>query len=296
MKNIITLVSMCGLLHPTNAQVLGDTLIMDLDAGATLVLDSVYPAGCWQVGVPNKTLFTTALSLPNALVTDTVQPYPSNTTCYAEFTLLADELTGDFGRWFEFDQWIDLAPGSRAYIEARDTWSSDWFRLNDGSYWSGSVLFGLEGYEFMSSTGGWEHVVFDSPCIGVMNGGQDRWYDPLMRVRFVLEGGDNSSGHDGWMIDDLRVTATMCSGGTNEHMLQRLQFSPNPADEQVLVDLGTASGGTPVQVYRVDGTLVATTPSSGGRLVLDTRELPAGPYLLRTTEQGTGSALLIVTH
>ena len=36
------------------------------------------------------------------------------------------------------DQWLDLAPGSHAWIEARDTWSTDWLRLTDGWYWSGN--------------------------------------------------------------------------------------------------------------------------------------------------------------
>ncbi len=287
----LILIAAASLAH---AQVPGETLVMDFETGATLVLDSVYPAGCWQVGAPNKSVFTSALSLPNALVTDTVQPYPSNTTCYAEFTLLADELSWYWGRWLEFDQWIDLAPGSRAYIEARDTWAADWSRLNDGWYNSGSVQWGLEGNEFLPSTGGWEHVIFDSPCIGVLDGGNDRWYDPLMRIRFVLEAGDNSSAHDGWMIDDFRATATPCSGGFAEHAGARLGVTPNPATDRALVDLGDAKGLSIVQVFRTDGKLVTSTSVNGGRVVLDVSDLSAGPYLIRSSGSATGRATLIV--
>ena len=278
----------------TQAQVPGDTLVMDFETGATLVLDSVYPAGCWQVGAPNKTLFTSALSLPNALVTDTLLPYPSNTTCYAEFTLIADELDWNWGRWLEFDQWIDLAPGSRAYIEARDTWSVDWSRLNDGWYNSGSVQWGPEGNEFLPTTNGWEHVIFDSPCIGVLDGGNDRWYDPLMRIRFVLEAGDNSSGHDGWMIDDFRATATPCGGGFAEHDGARLGLTPNPATDRVFIDLNERIGVSIIQVFRSDGELIRSITATGGRALLDTDDLPAGPYFIRASGSATGGATLIV--
>ncbi len=296
MRTITTLLLLTTASHAI-AQVLGDTIVMNFESGATLQLDSVYPAGCWQMGAPDKALFTAALSLPNALVTDTVQPYPSNTTCYAEFTLLADEMSGDFGRWIEFDQWLDLAPGSRAYIEARDSWSTDWSRLMDGWYNSGSVLEGPDGPEFESSTGGWEHVIFDSPCIGVLaDAGPDRWYDPLMRLRFVLEAGDNSSGHDGWMIDDFRATATPCLGGIGEAVSRPMALSPNPADEHVLIDLQEDRSRCELRIHRGDGSLVLVIVAAGRLARIDVSQLPSGPYLLRSNADDAGQALLIVQH
>lgn len=285
---------MCALIHPGSAQVVGEFLEMNFESGATLVLDSVYPAGCWQVGRPAKTLFTTALSLPNALVTDTLLPYPSFTTCYAEFTLLADESSNDYGRWFEFDHWLDLAPGSRAYIEARDTWSSDWSRLNDGWYAEGSVINGPQGYEFAGSTGAWEHVAFDSPCGGVMQATADRWYDPLMRLRFVLEAGDNGSGRDGWMIDDFRATATICAGGLTEHRVSGLKIYPNPANDRVLIQFHGNPGPSTVQVIRSDGAIVAVTTVQGDRIGLSVDELPSGPYLIRSIGSMPKQAMLLI--
>ena len=53
MRTITTL-----LLHTTAshaiAQVLGDTIVMNFESGATLQLDSVYPAGCWQLGAHHE--------------------------------------------------------------------------------------------------------------------------------------------------------------------------------------------------------------------------------------------------
>ncbi|MBK8499955.1 MAG: T9SS type A sorting domain-containing protein [Flavobacteriales bacterium] len=283
----------------SEAQVPGDTLVMDFDEGATLVLDSVYPAGCWQVGAPAKPVFTTALSLPRALVTDTILPYPENSTCYAEFTLLADELDWNWGRWFEFDQWLDLAPGTRAWIEARDTWSMDWTRLVDGWYLSGNVVYLLEGPEFAGSTNGWEHVIFDSPCIGVMNGPDDRWYDPLMRLRFVFTSTSNVGGHDGWMIDNFRATATPCSGGISEEGINRLKVDPVPANDVVRLSFGsTIEGDAIIDLITTDGRVVLAQRIQGASLAtLDVSAIENGCYVCRVSNKDmSSSARLLVAH
>ena len=40
----------------------------------------------WQVGAPQKTIFTNAYSNPNVIVTDTINPYPINDT--SSFTIV----------------------------------------------------------------------------------------------------------------------------------------------------------------------------------------------------------------
>jgi hypothetical protein len=39
-----------------------------------------YKRNNWQIGKPNKAKFTSALSIPNAIVTDTTNPYTANDT------------------------------------------------------------------------------------------------------------------------------------------------------------------------------------------------------------------------
>lgn len=293
----VTIALICALLLSRGySQSLGDTLVMDFDDAATLVLDSVYPPGCWQVGAPDKMLFTSALSLPRALVTDTVLHPPANTTCYAEFTLLANEEEWSNGRWFEFDHWLDLAPGSHAWMEARDSWMVDWARLTDGWFLQGTVNYTNEGPEFAPSTGGWEHVVFDSPCIGVMDGGNDRWYDPLMRIRFVLVTGDDTQGHDGWMIDDFRATATLCSGGIDEGNRPLLRMEPNPASDRATVHVEQVDASAAIVVFRADGTTVGRYRVQGRNTSIDVSTLPSGPYLVRVDGSLERPAVLMVAN
>ena len=45
------------------------------------IIDTVnYPNNVWQIGKPQKTVFDSAYSYPNAIVTDTLNPYPVNDT------------------------------------------------------------------------------------------------------------------------------------------------------------------------------------------------------------------------
>lgn len=284
------------------AQLPGDTLVMDFDEGATLVLDSVYPAGCWQVGVPAKNLFTSALSLPRALVTDTVEPYPENTTCYAEFTLITDESLGYYGRWIEFDHWLDIEPTTHAWIELESTWSGEWYRFGlsgDDGWLSGNALWTPQGYEFDPSAAGWQHVIIDSPCIGVMDGGNDRWYEPVMRLRFVFVASENPQGRDGWMIDDLRATATICAGGVGEDALGSMTLTPVPATDLVRITLGSPTiGAVTIEVLSSDGRVVmATRAQSVCTATLDVSGLDSGYYLCRITGDSLlRAARFVVQH
>ena len=47
------------------------------------------PNNSWQVGAPQKSLFTSALTPPNVIVTDTINPYLINDTSIFSLTFLA---------------------------------------------------------------------------------------------------------------------------------------------------------------------------------------------------------------
>jgi len=47
----------------------------------SVFIDSVnFRHNVWQIGKPQKSIFKSAYSIPNAIVTDTINPYPINDT------------------------------------------------------------------------------------------------------------------------------------------------------------------------------------------------------------------------
>jgi hypothetical protein len=305
MRTTTTLLSI-ALFTSLQAQAPGDSLHMFFDdASDDLQLDSVYPAGCWQVGVPSKTIFSSAYSPGRALVTDTVAPYPENTTCYAEFTLIAsnDQYSG---RSILFRQRRDMDLSTIASIEVRTPWTSEWYRFGTG--WEdwlyvdgiGQVNDGT-GYAFTGTSTGWEEIWMESPCIGVFwNEGQRgmKWYDPVMHVRFVFEGQSNPNAHEGWMIDNVRAGVSLCTGSVDEPIDPVLVLSPNPADQYV--EIGLRGGGElkEIEIIAADGRIVhaGRLPSSPVD-VLDVSGLMSGPYMLRaSTSNGELRGKMLVRH
>lgn len=289
MRTTITLL-ITMLVSCASAQAPGDSLHMFFDdASDSLVLDSIYPAGCWQVGTPSKPVFTSAYSPGKALVTDTLLAHPANTTCYAEFKLISTDMNY-LGRSILYKQWLDMDTASKASVEIYDPWLLAWRRFAaspGGDEWLNqdtSSTWSPDGPYWTGVSGGWEDVWLESPCIGVFwNEGERRpkWYEAEMRLRFVFEAGSNPNARDGWMIDNVRAGVSLCTGSVTEQAATAPQLYPVPAGSSLEVVL---PGGTMqrIQVLSPRGEIVQeqAMPATD-RATIDTSRLSDGTYSLR---------------
>ncbi len=276
------------------------------DTSDNLQLDTVYPAGCWQVGVPTKPVFTSAYSVGRALVTDTVSPYPDSTTCYAEFTLLATD-PQYLGRSILFKQRRDMDSSATGSIEVQHAMDTSWHRYGtnwDEWLWVNDIWQSSDGTGFTltGTSSGWEDVWLESPCIGVFwNEGQrsHRWYDPVMRVRLVFQSLSNLTGRDGWMIDNLRAGVSYCTGSIEERKGLLSSVFPNPARSSIKLDLGLPTGDPyTLELLRADGSLLHREHRRNiGTQTIDVSHMATGPYLLRVITNGQqASERIIIQH
>jgi hypothetical protein len=273
-----------------NAQTPGDTLRMYFDdASDSLHLDSIYPAGCWQVGTPSKPVFTSAFSPGKALVTDTLLPYPENTTCYAEYTLIATN-PSYLGRHILWVQQRDMDSSTTAgWLEFYDPWMLQWHRFSTGLagdewYQQGIPLWTDSGYVFTGTSSGWETVEAYSPCMFVFWQPGTRTYEQYLHVRFAFQAGGNPDDRDGWMIDNVRAVVEVCFGGIEEEPSGELQVSPNPASEQVTISTTSMIGGPlHVELVGTDGRISLSRALDDDRVV-DVRSQPEGLYLIRLND------------
>jgi hypothetical protein len=304
MRTTVTLLFI-ALFTSLQAQAPGDSLHLFFDdASDDLVLDSIYPAGCWQVGTPSKTVFTSAYSPGRALVTDTVAPYPENTACYAEFSLVATNFEY-LGRSLLFQQRRDMDSTTVASIEVMSEWDTEWHRFGMGwDEWLTIDNFGQpndgNGYTFTGSSNGWEEVWLESPCIGVLVPGEQRglkWYSQVMRVRLVFESQGNANGHDGWMIDNVRAGVSLCTGSVEETPGPELMLIPNPADRYA--EIRTTGGALQnLEIIAADGRLVHAGQLPASPVdVLDLGAVENGLYMLRAHVDGKFlTTPLVVRH
>lgn len=273
------------------AQAPGDSLHMFFDdASDNLQLDSVYPEGCWQVGMPSKQEFTSAYSPGRALVTDTLLPYPDSTTCYAEFTLISTDLNF-LGRSVLFQQRLDMSQTDTAWVEVYIPWASQWVRYgtnwDEGAFVDGMGMYSDgSGYAWSDTSSAWQEVWLESPCMGVFAGHEEtdaRWYEPEMRLRFVFRSQANVDGRDGWMIDNIRAGVSICGGGVEENTAESLSVFPVPASDRITLNWGSTpmpSGNFDVLDGR--GAVVRQgTMLSSANQQLDIHDLVPGVYTVR---------------
>ncbi|MBL7940677.1 MAG: T9SS type A sorting domain-containing protein [Flavobacteriales bacterium] len=262
--------------------------------------------GCWQIGPPQKPVFNAALTAPNALVTDTLQPYPVGGTSYAEFSVPVYSF-GD-GVEITFSQRINVDPGEAygwvEYFDAAftndrvktDPWQGWYTGYID---WTGDGLDTDSALVFTGTNNGWGGATLTWQCLAVLQGPQNR--DDLpdsMRFRFAFQSRANTNGADGWMIDDLLVTNKGCSGSVAEFPHANLSVSPSPTTDRVVLELTNVPPGfVKLELFRADGALVVQETMRNLRHVMDLAALPDGIYLLRVTNaSGALAERLVVQH
>ena len=162
----------------------------------------------WEIGIPNKNKFDSALSLPNAICTDLNNPYPINDTSlfiisnianggfeYCHTVILAGkykvdtDTLNDFGK-IEFSPnngqtWIDLLTDT---IYAQK-YCYEWW--SEKPNFTGLSLEWREFYVWLAGFG----IEFD---IGDYNN-----YDTV-QYRFSFISDSLQTNKDGWILDDLR--------------------------------------------------------------------------------------------
>ena len=283
---------------------------MTFDTGSDITIDSIYGAPGWQTGAPVKTVFDSAFSAPNALVTDTLLPYLAGGTSYAEFHIPVN-FYGELVM-LEFIHRMDVDSGEAyGWLEYFDAFiSQDWKIVKRYDVLPGGDIMYPAGDLGFGGTGGWEtdsglvfshhSPLWDTAQIGFMCYGvfqpneQYRGGGPdSMRFRFAFLGNTNTSGRDGWLVDNVYLSSWGCPGAIHESWVGSLEIFPNPSDhELVITGDGLDGQRVELQVIRGDGAFIPSKLRRGkGRIELDVSALPQGLYLLKLS-----SGDQLVTH
>lgn len=305
MRATILLVLAAAATH-THGQFMGDTLVTHFEGdGATLALDSVYPDELWQVGAPNKVVFTNAWSEPNVLVTDTLAAYPANAASFAEFTITFDEP----GLGLSFRSWVDTeGPGTYGRLETHNPATQEWEPISiygpvrtEYDYLYVTQYTGPDNMEghFFGTGGGWEPVRMDAYCLGVFRpteqhrGGGGGFF--VARLRFAFYSSDALAAHDGWMIDDLKATPLGCQGDVETRDLPLLQLEQDVTGAQMTVRAhAELVKDATVSLLTSDGRLIRSERLQAATHVVDVAQLAAGTYLC-TVQSAGGAATMPFT-
>ncbi|HTM66936.1 MAG TPA: T9SS type A sorting domain-containing protein [Flavipsychrobacter sp.] len=250
-----------------------------------IVRDTLSNPDCiWQVGKPTKTVFTSAHSAPNAIVTDTSSSVPASDTSIFYLLHVREQLLPS--HIFSLHFWYQMDGDSTDFgmIEISPDTGHTWVNVltEDTTYqmyWispkptlTGSTV-GWQPFDLYM--GGWASNAGGGPFPVLMTADTI-----LFRFTYVTDSG--SLPHDGWIIDDFHLEDWFESihEVRNDNLIT---VSPNPASDVLKIHRLKVGDRQQIQIVNYTGEIIYNNPNFVGEIV-DISQLPNGVYLLKYSD------------
>lgn len=247
------------------------------------------PANIWQIGAPQKTVFTSASSLPNAIVTDTLNYYPINDTSSFIIRHIADLgfvmntgvlLAGKYN--VHSDTLIDF--GS---IEFSPDNGSTWIDLNTTTVYASNIMWTSPEPILSGNSTGWKSFSVVHQGLGVIFGIS---IGDTVMWRFTFRSDGIQTNKDGLMFDSIYVWDVPPIGVNDMNSDNSIGVDPNPTNGGIIAVAVTSSGvEKQIEVYNLLGEKLFTMPVEANQkeVKLDLSTFSKGMYLIKVeTENG----------
>jgi hypothetical protein len=280
----------------------------DNDPNDSALVIGLEPGNVWQIGVPQKIIFTESYSPPQAIVTDTIDPYPINN--YSTFEISFNNTIYQ-PIWILFEFWhkyhTDLNKDG-CFIEVSfdngNTWSNiisdtlinNWGNPQFQNFYQieDTILGGIPA--FSGSLENWTkcQIQWGWTVPELFENG----ISPI--IRFVFQSDSNQTDKDGWVIDDILIHAGDYEG--IEEIFVNDFYSevfPNPVHSQSKISFqNNLNLITNINIYNSIGKLIKHEITSSNIFIIIGSEYPEGIYyykLLQDNGKGTSTGKFIIT-
>ena len=255
--------------------------------------DTISNPNCiWQVGHPNKIVFDSAHSIPNAIVTDTLNPVPPNDTSIFYLRHLKAQIPWHvlaLHFWYQ----MNCNSTDRGIIEVSpDSAHHVWINLltQDTTYnfhwWTAKPT--LTG-----STIGWKSFDLELMDAYYTIGSYHLADTILFRFTYITD--STNTPRDGWMIDDFRIEDWM-EGIPEIQNGNLISVYPNPTADHLTIQRTKSSDKQTVQILNYTGQILYENQNFVGETI-DTRQLDNGVYLLKYSDTKSFSVKkFIINH
>ncbi len=185
----------------------------------------------WQIGAPQKTIFSSAATAPNAMVTDTINFYPVNNI--SRFKTRVENPIFNWGILaIQWKQKLDLDHGNDGGLvefttDNGLTWENAFNNplvYNFYGFYPGNVATLPSGeFAFTGTDTSWSDIWL---CFSLSWISQ---FPDTLTFRFTLKSDSIESNQEGWMIDNLlaHITAIHTVGENDQESY--LNIYPNPS-------------------------------------------------------------------
>lgn len=304
----------CSVLPPDfwcNSFTFLDTLDLTQDS-ALIDIDTLGGCNTWVLGHSYKTVFDSSAS-PLGLVTDTISPYGINVNCGFILKVPSDFFWGTtivlFEHKYDTDSLLD-----GGYLEFSCDYGQNWRKINSTEWQQDQPPLMIKYFNyaglpnsfydntmpalhdtipaFTGTNGEWQwsgiQLLWYLPvmkpdenrwqdCFNIMGGGNDTLY-----VRFNFESDGINTGKAGWMIRNIVYGTSDLGGSIAEFSSQSLKIFPNPASQNISIELPPNSGKLiQIRIMDIAGRETSTlTPQIQERGTIDVSYLVPGIYFV----------------
>jgi hypothetical protein len=262
------------------------------DGADTSILNSVFididpdTNNVWQIGPPQKTIFNAASSVPNVIVTDTINPIPLNNTSRFSFTLD----NGNFSQGVLAIQWkqkLDMDPGREGGIIE--------YSLDSGQTWlnvfNNPFVYSFYGYNQANTD------TIDATNEFAFSGRDTTWRDiwlcffynvqmqqDTISLRYTLKTDSINDVREGWMIDNLSAHITILHTAKGGQQVDNILAFPNATTGIVNIEttqLANTQFIEEVYLFSTNGQLIKTYAVNSANATLNLSDQPRGTYYLK---------------
>lgn len=235
-------------------------------------IDTSNSDNVWQVGRPDKHLFTSAFSLPNDIITDSINPYPinNNSTFYLQVTpFFYPDYTIEFVYKIDADSINDYGRIEVSFDNGQNY-------LNFLSVATFQITDSLGNIIFNNQTG----------SSNIFTGKSNGWYYftsniyfpeiPPPKLRFIFHSDSIQNNRDGWMIDNISWIINY--QGVN-YLSNNCRIYPNPTKEILTIDGSIKI--SEISILNQIGEILFNKTTDKTPYSIDLRTLDQGVYFLK---------------
>jgi len=254
-----------------------DVIIIDKDSNSI-----------WQIGKPNKSIFTNANTVPNVIVTDTINPYPINDTSSFQFGLSTDFFNFSGVLAIQWMQKLDIKDGEDiGVVEYSIDTGSTWVNTYNNPY-----IYNYYGYNGNLNI---DTINNEVGFTGVDSNWRDVWLcfegnyfstitDTLI-VRYTFKSDSIFDNRDGWMIDNLYIHPTWFHTVSELEQDEYALLFPNPSQKGIInIQIQKSKDYQVIEsilVFDNRGVLVKSYGLSPTKFQIDLSDLKSGNYIIK---------------
>lgn len=206
----------------------------------SLEIDTSNTDNIWQIGSPQKVVLNQAESVPNVLITDTINTYPINNTSSFVVRYYNWNCPQIYGSYYcDTDSLNDYG-----MIELSNDFGQTWINLTDSIH-NNPILTNLT---LTGNSNGWQS--FNISFSDYVNNNQE---DSLL-VKFTFISDSIDTQHDGLMFDNLAFC--IAANTQNLYQLNNLKVFPNPTSDLLNFQFEEPIDNAEIRIYSSIGQLM----------------------------------------